>query len=252
MKKSRQALDYEEILAREENDKDRECITLTVMSWLGILAVAAYAGSFGCTLIRQYNSYAKLNIRGTIVDTWTRHKSGNFYSFVVMETLSYVRAGVQGSCTMEGKSYETQQIADVVGREVVRGQTRVMHVPLHASEHSCLTTQEYQKSLQGGIVLLLLSALIFTPFVCMLALLLRRAIQEGLKKMGMVSGEEATTTSPGTEMTPNGRTVAFIGYVPVSIGDDAALASVRAAPTQTACAELIYYEGDEKYIHVLV
>jgi hypothetical protein len=219
-------------------------IVLFVLTGASLLTAAAVRD------LRKYSSYETHSSHGTVVDAWAKHDPYSSSKFVVTETISYHKNEngmmVLRNCTLRGKSYDTKQIAELVAHEIVLGQNRHVRVPKHASEHTCLSKREHYDYLTLGILSLVVSAVIFCPFILLLAALAEISAFQCYRKWRGAASDGTVMTSRATEMTATAQHSPANAYAAVPTDDASAHGGLSVS------AQVLQPDGAEQYRHILV
>jgi hypothetical protein len=153
---------------------------------------------------------------------------------------------VHKNCTLTGKAYDTQRIADFVAREVVPGQLRHMRVPKYSSVHTCLFSEQLSNDLSTGIFTAIVCALISSLLLYALIMTTYWWVRGVYEKRRSVVSERMVFGSQVTEMTATSRSSGPQAYAAVPMDDASAHGG------GSVSAQVLQPDGDEQYVHILV
>jgi hypothetical protein len=179
-----------------------------VLFWLLFASLGTCTGLFGVINMMRFNSYEMYERHGTVVAAWSTQKEKGDNPFMIMETVSYHIAGVERNCTLEGRSFYSQRVADLVATELVIGEDRHMHVPKYVTELACLNYDDWVEYIAIGLLLFYLTALILLFVGC-------TAYEYVVKRPPAVATGNATPFIVGTGMA----TAPWVSYAPVRTVD---------------------------------
>jgi hypothetical protein len=200
----------------------------------------------GVSFIMHASSYEMYDRHGTVVAARTEQHGKGDNPFRVMETVSY---HTLRNCPLKGKSFYSQRVADFVAQEVVIGEARHMHVPVQASEHTCLFYNDVSQSLGLGSFILLFSAFMIFTLASALAQH-RNSLMPGCVLKYLTRGNNRRdSTSLATEMTV--RTMSF-AYTNVPAEDTGSSAYAEPASRITTVAVSLAHDGDDKFTYIPV
>jgi hypothetical protein len=178
-----------------------------------LLVIATTLTVLAASYLIEFSEYEMYNTQGTVVNAWTKYDKDAEHSFVVIETVTYYKTegdvAMQRNCTLRGKGYDTQRIADFVAHDVVPGQIRHMHASKIASDGTCMLYGDLVTDLGLGLLALVLPTLILGPFFIRAMLTVKGRMARFYQKWyasassGSASGSqlsaELTTRSSGSK-----------------------------------------------------